>query len=242
MLTPAELLEVWESGGRLGPAERALALLAAAWPDWAWDELAALSLGRRDERLLLLRQALWGHAMAALAGCPECRERLEVPLDTREFLAAVGDNAEAEIALHIEGYSMTFRLPTKMDAMAAVEGVDVAAARDILFDRCLLAAERDGKLLGSDDLPEEVVAAVAERMSEADPLADIQLGLSCPACGHGWRAAFDIAGYLWTEIEAWAARMLSEVHTLASAYGWHERDILAMGAARRHFYLESVGG
>jgi hypothetical protein len=242
MLTPAALLEVWESGGALGAAERSVALLAAAWPDWAWDELAALSLGRRDERLLLLRQALWGHAMAALAGCPKCRERLEIPLDTREFLAAGGVRAEAEIPLQVEGYNVTFRLPTTVDAMAAAEAVDVPAAREILFDRCLLAAERNGALLSPDDLPEDVVAAVAARMSEADPLADIQLGLSCPACGHGWRAAFDIAGYLWMEIEAWAARMLSEVHTLASAYGWHERDILALGAARRQFYLESVGG
>jgi hypothetical protein len=242
MLTPASLLEVWESGAGLAPADRALALLSAAWPDWAWDELAGLSLGRRDQRLLLLRQALWGHALTALAGCPECRERLEVPLDTREFLAAAGDASESEFPLQMEGYRVTFRLPTTVDAMAAADSVDVPAAREILLDRCLLAAERDGALLGPGDLPQDVVAAVVSRMSEADPLADIQLGLSCPACGHGWRAGFDIASFLWTEIEAWAARMLSEVHTLASAYGWHERDILALGAARRQFYLESVGG
>jgi hypothetical protein len=78
-------------------------------------------------------------------------------------------------------------------------------------------------------------------MAEADPLADIQIAISCPACAQGWRAAFDILTFLWSEIEAWAWRMLSDVHTLASAYGWCERDILALSPTRRQFYLEMVG-
>ena len=47
--------------------------------------------------------------------------------------------------------------------------------------------------------------------------------------------------FLWTEIEAWAWRMLSDVHTLARAYGWGERDILALSPTRRQFYLEMGG-
>jgi hypothetical protein len=33
-----------------------------------------------------------------------------------------------------------------------------------------------------------------------------------------------------------------EVHELASAYGWAERDILEMSPHRRHFYLEACLG
>jgi hypothetical protein len=31
------------------------------------------------------------------------------------------------------------------------------------------------------------------------------------------------------------------VHVIASAYGWSERDILAMSAARRRLYLDVIG-
>jgi hypothetical protein len=52
---------------------------------------------------------------------------------------------------------------------------------------------------------------------------------------------FDIVPYLWTEINAWAMRLLREIHSLATAYGWREADILAMSAVRRHWYLEMIG-
>ena len=78
-------------------------------------------------------------------------------------------------------------------------------------------------------------------MAEADPLADIQLDLTCPSCERRWRAVFDIVSFLWTEIEVWAWRTLSDVHTLARAYGWSERDILTLSPTRRQFYLEMVG-
>jgi hypothetical protein len=90
-------------------------------------------------------------------------------------------------------------------------------------------------------LPEEVVAGIARSMAEADPLADIQLGLTCPACERQWHVVFDILSFLWTEIEVWAWRMLADVHTLARAYGWGEREILSLSPTRRQFYLEMVG-
>ncbi|HUD55174.1 MAG TPA: hypothetical protein VMR02_08095 [Terracidiphilus sp.] len=43
-----------------------------------------------------------------------------------------------------------------------------------------------------------------------------------------------------TQIEARARRLLYEVHTLAAAYGWSEREILSLSAPRRALYLEMV--
>jgi hypothetical protein len=77
-------------------------------------------------------------------------------------------------------------------------------------------------------------------MEEADPLAAIQLALSCPECGYQWQATFDIESFFWSEINAWANRTLHEVHALASRYGWCERDILAMSPWRRQAYLNMV--
>ena len=60
-LSAAELLSVWERGTGQPPHERALSLLAAACPESSRDELAILSIGERDKRLLTLRAWTFGH-------------------------------------------------------------------------------------------------------------------------------------------------------------------------------------
>jgi hypothetical protein len=54
-------------------------------------------------------------------------------------------------------------------------------------------------------------------------------------------AQLDAGVLLWDEIDARARALLAEVHTLASAYGWSEGEILSLGAARRASYLAMVG-
>jgi hypothetical protein len=54
-------------------------------------------------------------------------------------------------------------------------------------------------------------------------------------------APFDIVSHLWTELDAWARRMLREVHALAATYGWSEAEILRMSATRRRAYLDLIG-
>src|SRR5262249_29486760 len=91
-----------------------------------------------------------------------------------------------------------------------------------------------------DQLPYEVVEAISEGMAKADPFADIQLAICCTLCDHRWRAVFDIVSFLWREIENLAARLMRDVHALASAYGWCEREILALSPVRRDFYMRSL--
>jgi len=85
-----------------------------------------------------------------------------------------------------------------------------------------------------------VLNAAQEMMTQADPQADVQIALCCPACEHKWQEAFDILSFLWEEIDAWVYRTLNDVHVLASAYGWSESEILAMSAWKRQAYLDLV--
>jgi len=236
-----ELLDVWEAGFAQAPTERALALLAVACPETSRDTLAALSIGQRDARLLTLRVGLWGPQMEAVVVCPSCGERLELNLDAREMLSSSPGSQPGELSLSIAEYHVTFRLPTSLDVLAEEVGQRPPESALAILRRCLVSVQQGEGATSSDKLPEEVAAAVASRMAEADPLADIQLGLACPSCEHRWRAVFDIVSFIWTEIEVWAWRILSDVHTLARAYGWSERDILTISPTRRQFYLEMVG-
>ena len=104
----------------------------------------------------------------------------------------------------------------------------------------MLESTRDGDDVPVASLPETVTEALASTMAEADPQGDVELALECPACGHAWRAGFDVASFLWAELDAWSRRTLDDVHVLASAYGWSENEILALGPRRQH-YLERVG-
>jgi hypothetical protein len=246
-LSATELLNVWEHGLTQSPVQCALALLAAACPDTPADTLSQLSIGQRDARLLTLREWAFGPQIAGLAACPGCGERLEMAFNVSEIRASLplpGSNGVSEeietFALSIAAYALSFRLPNSHDLSVIADQADVAAIRRQLFERCVLSAQRGGADVSVAELPSDVVAAIVARMAEADPQADVQIALTCPACAHQWQATFDILSFFWQEITDWAQRILREVHTLASAYGWREADILALSPRRRQFYLEMV--
>jgi hypothetical protein len=232
-LSATELLDAWERGLAQRPPERALTLLAAASTAGAAEALPALSVGRRDAALLALRERLFGPRLVSLADCPSCGERLELEFDVDEIRAPEPDDAET-LSVFDDGREVRFRLPQSGDLVALAECGDVDDARALLLRRCLFDQT-------PDELPAEVIDAVIARMAAADPQADVQLDLACPACGHRWLAVFDVVTFLWSEIHTWAHRTLQDVHRLAKAYGWREPDILALTPWRRQVYLEMAG-
>jgi hypothetical protein len=236
-----DALALWEAGAGRGPVERPLALLAAAEPRQSWDELAALPIGRRDAALLTVRERLFGRSMPGTAACPACGELLEFELDARELRDGAATAGDERDEIQVDGQLYPFRLPNSTDLAAVAVCTDLEAARSLLARRCLVAESEKGPIATGEPLPGEVVAALAARLAERDPLAHLELDLECPACGHGWYTRFDIADFLWTEVGAEAQRLLRDVDTLARAYGWAEADILGMSAARRQAYLELVG-
>jgi hypothetical protein len=143
--------------------------------------------------------------------------------------------------IEADGYAVRFRLPDGEDLAAAGSCRVVAAARALLIARCVLAARHGDSEVTPEDLPAAVVAAVGAGMAERDPQALVELRLTCAACAHSWTAILDPGSYFWTELATLSQRLVQEVHVLARAYGWSEREILALSAARRQAYIERVG-
>jgi hypothetical protein len=237
-LSARGILRVWELGETQHPLDRALILLAAACPEQSWDELAALSIGERDVLLLALREQTMGLTLNGFSECPRCEERLEFDTATDNLRVAELDSQQKARELATDGLVLRFRLPDSRDLAAVLGCRDAEAARSVLVQRCVLHASRDGAPVDCGQLPADVFDKLARRMAECDPQAEVLLDLRCPTCGHGWQALFDIATFFWAELAALARRVLSEVHTLARAYGWSEADILQMSGRRRRFYLE----
>lgn len=241
-LSAIDVVGVWESGLDLRPHDRALAILSPAFPQTPFDELASLSLGRRDSYLLSIRERLFGSAIDCFAECPGCDERLEFTVNAAEI--RVNDSFETpaqELELSTGGYDLRFRLINSIDLAAISVRKEREAAREMLVQRCVIEATHEGIQVPAATLPGEAIVALANRLAERDPMAELFFDLTCPACGHRWQVLFDIAAFLWTEISALAKRLLSEVHTLARAYGWRESDTLSLSAQRRRFYLEMIG-
>ncbi|HEX8293455.1 MAG TPA: hypothetical protein VF570_16965, partial [Pyrinomonadaceae bacterium] len=150
--------------------------------------------------------------------------------------------AAGPFRLEVGGHELEFRLPDSLDLLAVSAHEDVAGARWELFERCLSSAHSGGAAVPFEALPPEVVDAVSEEMDRLDPQGNVRLSMACPRCGHGWQALFDICSYLRSELDAWARRLLWEVHLLASAYGWRESDTLALSPRRRLLYVQMVNG
>jgi hypothetical protein len=176
----------------------------------------------------------------SVAECPGCATRLELNFTLGEVRADPPGDPTAPLVVRHGRYRLRVRPPTAEDLVALEE--PGAATRLNLLTRCMLEAAAAGRPVSPSDLPEDAVAAIAERLARADPQADVQVALTCPDCGHDWTAAFDIVTFLWRELDAWASRLLVEVHTLAQAYGWREHEVLALSPARRAVYLQLVQG
>jgi hypothetical protein len=241
-LSASELLNAWERSLPESATRRALALLEAACPESKPEEVATLSIGERDRRLLQLREWTFGAQMVSVADCSDCGERLEWTVSASDLRVAHESEHGGDLSLEVDAYRVRFRLPNTLDLAAVAGCEDLGQARQVLLGRCLSEAALDEEEVSAVELPEKISEAIVKRMAEADPQADMQLDLTCPACGHRWQALFDIESFFWSEINSWAQRVLMEVHTLASAYGWRESDILNLSAWRRQFYLNLVAG
>jgi hypothetical protein len=233
-LSVHELLDVWEHGLAAGPSERALAILSAACPESPPAELARMSVGRRDGHLMTVREWAFGADLAVLADCPRCRQPLETALRISDLRVA-GD-AATEGSMTVGRYAVRCRPPNTSDLLACM-GEDASAIRRRLFASCVVEAVRDSEPVAPEHLPDDVVRAIVEYVAALDPQADARIHFSCPDCHHGWSEVFDIVSFFWTEIDAWARRLLRDVNVLARAFGWHEHEILALSPMRRQLYL-----
>ncbi|HEY5710386.1 MAG TPA: hypothetical protein VIT38_00705 [Allosphingosinicella sp.] len=234
-LDAALILELTERGAPLGPTRRALLLLAAAFPDAPEATLLALPLGARDRLLMLVRAALFGDTLTARQACRACAEDFELSLTAGHLgFAPAGESEDfpapacGTVTQGSESYEA--RAVTVADMLAAEEAADAPAARATLLARAI---------------PDAPAGALDEALAEAalealDPQADVALDTDCPHCGAAHELRFDAARFVWQELAARAPRILRDVADLARTYHWSERDILAMPASRRAFYLAAA--
>ena len=236
MIPAATLADAWERGASLPVPDRAASLLGEVDPTC---DVGAMSVGQCDALLFELRRGLFGDDLDAVGCCPNCADQVNLHLDLASLQPPIAD-PPGEVQVRTGGYRLSCRSPRNADLSALSRlGADVAL-QDIV-GRCLIQpTSDDGSPVTADELPEDVALAVVEAMAEADPASHVLLNISCP-CGATWIDQLDVRTVLWTEIGAWVGELLQDVHRLAIAYRWSERDIFDLSPWRRAWYLQALG-
>jgi len=227
-LTSHDMLRTWEVGTDLHPIDRALLLCAFAAPGLDSGELARLSIGERDALLLQLRASTFGDRLHAVIECAQCRTGLEISITVGSLRVAT--SYDVATRHRVGDRELELRKLDSRDLAAIAATSDPAAARKLLVMRAIV-----GELA---EVTEADEAAIAARLAELDPQADLVFDLACSECSTSFRAPFDIASFLWSEISTAARRLIEDVASLARAFKWSESDILAMSPQRRQRYLE----
>jgi hypothetical protein len=233
----SQLLELWERAVVVRPWERGDVLLGATG-------VTPATLSERNAALLQLRSRLFGSAQPLRCNCITCGTTTEFTIDcealARELSAA---DADSEQMLSVDGFHITFRVPSPADVHTAAS---LASDRDafvsMLLERCVTACVRtDGEAFPARDLPVRVAAALSQGMEAIEQGAVVRFDLTCPECRAQWRSVMDCADVLWCEVQSRAERLLLDVDALARCYGWSEPEVLALTPTRRAAYLQLAG-
>jgi hypothetical protein len=227
------VLRAWECGAGRSAAVLTSQMLEIISPGDHPAELFA-----RHDALIRLRIALLGAQLDAIVRCPGCDTEFDLPLDLSALLSTLPD--ATSVSVKADGFAAAVRPPAATDLEELADDMSPENLATALFLRCVQSATFEGRPVEASMLPRairtEAAAALSARGMES-PSAD----LTCGECGHHWRSPIDIGAVLSRDIDAWARCRLDEVHRIASAYHWSERDILALSPARRQFYLDAIG-
>jgi len=229
------ILDLADAAQGESPLGRALRVATAAGADAA--HLRDAPLGRLHAVTLGFHAALAGPRLEAVATCPACASLVEFQLDGDALRELDREAATGELAMGTDAgeWRVRWRVPT------AGEVADVAGRADaasVLLELCCeVTGPRDE---GAGNAPIELVERIEAALADADPLAEITVGLGCPECAAVFDADVDPIAFVWREVQARARGLLREVDALARAYGWTEADVLALSEQRRAAYLEIV--
>src|SRR5882672_8356360 len=170
-LSAQEMLAVWERGLDQLPLERALTLLEASCPESEPRALAAMSIGRRDARLLTLREWAFGSRLTGCSVCKSCNEPLEIDIQIADLRQNADDTEPGVVSLTASGYELSLRPMNSLDLAACMSAGRRSDITRQLFTRCLVEARSaEGRTssaqLQADAVPDAVAHLAMESIAK----------------------------------------------------------------------------
>ena len=190
-------------------------------------QVGELPAADRDRLLVAVFQSAYGERVEGTVRCAKCDNLFDLSFSLPDLAASLEAGREQEGIEALPdgtfrlGDGRRFRLPAGRDE-CAIAGLHGEEAENALLDRC--------RVEGEVALDPAEFQRLAERIA---PVLDLDLDAACPECGSTQRFGFDIQSYLLNAIIQERNRLTSEVHRLATAYGWGLGEILSLSRSER---------
>lgn len=199
---------------------------------------AELSATDRDALLAALHRALWGDRIVSSLPCAACGAMYDFSLE----LSAV----QRQLAAEQEPFTIVaprclqthdgqqWHLPSAaQEQQAAEQGVQ--AGGDVLC--ALVRGGQDGQDEQGGGIER---AAAAARLESLAPILDLDLQAQCPECSHQQLAHFNLQAFVLQRLLDERDGVISEVHALASSYGWGLNEILSLPRSLRRALVQRM--
>jgi hypothetical protein len=187
-----------------------------------------------DRQFLMQRldRLLGNEATWLTTRCARCQEPFDFPLRWSELPVKEAGAGFPRGAVETGQGRVGVRVPNGGDQVAQVSMAREPEGVRALLVRCLLAGDAP---VDPARLTREELVRIEEEMERLSPAVVTCVQASCPACGA--LGEVEVNPY---RCLSRASAVMEEVHILASAYHWSEREILALPLRRRRKYLRLV--
>ena len=197
------------------------------------EQVDSLTMADRQWLMLNLAYALRGGGCWLKGYCDDCGQPFDLYLDYRQLPMKTAGEGFPFAELDVDGDRLRLRLPDGAD-QKRIAGLDAGEAIALLLSACLLSVN-DGPVPANfvDSLDAGALSKIEDALDGVSPYVGTTLAAECPECKQPQR--MEINPYL--PDAAGHETLFQEVHILARAYHWSERDILSMSRDRRRRYM-----
>lgn len=198
-------------------------------------EASALTAPDRDRVLVAMYQHAYGDIVERTVRCGACSSRFDIDFTLSDLVGSLAVERPSEFddsrrSLYRLEDGTRFRLPTGADELAVV-GIDRDSGVQRLMESCLMPGSAEPNL--------ETVQAV---MASVAPTIDLDLEVACPECGVEQQWRFDVQVHVLSALRNERPRLVTEVHTLAKAYGWSFDEIMSTPRSLRKDFVAIASG
>jgi hypothetical protein len=176
----------------------------------------------------------FGERIVGTVACRDCHEPFEMNFSLPGLLESLAARRPAmasgpdDQGIFTLADGQRFRLPT-VGQQCQVIGLEADDAVAALLKACVLEGDptHDPQTLGA-------------AMEEVGGLLDPDLDAACPQCGARQAVRFDIQSYLFRTLGYERQFLNSEVHCIATAYGWSAGEILGLTREDRRDFVRLI--
>lgn len=237
-LTGEVELSILEAGrDRRSVPQRVTAVLTAALAELGGaaveaETVRALSVADRQYLMRRLAVEVGIEESWLAARCPKCGASFDFPVRHGELPVKPAAEGYPFATVDTSLGPVRFRVPDGADQEAVASIQDPREARRALAARC--AHQEETRLAG--ELTDEDLDRAEAALEAVAPEVVTHAQAACPDCGEAAEVHLD--PYIC--LGAANSGLFLDVHALASAYHWSEKEILAMPRERRRLYLSLV--